>query len=105
MTCVSLGWNDLTRPNDIAFWPDEKYLYVTNADEKKKVIVRYDVNANATLKNGRVLFDMTSSRSEDALNGMKVDKRGYLYVSAHRAGRTSSGHCDCAEAPSQHGLG
>jgi gluconolactonase len=78
---VQLISTDLTGPNGIAFSSDENYLYVTNWDEKKKVIMRYEVNADATLQNGRVFFDMTNSPGEDALDGMKVDKRGNLYVS------------------------
>ncbi len=72
---------DMTGPNGIAFSPDEKFLYVTNWDEKKKVIYRYEVRPDATLKNGNVFFDMTSTPGEDALDGMKVDEAGNLYVS------------------------
>jgi gluconolactonase len=32
--------SNLNGPNGIAFSPDEKYLYVTNWDAKKKVIMR-----------------------------------------------------------------
>ena len=72
---------DLAGPNGIAFSPDERYLYVTNWDEKKKVIMRYEANADGTLQSGRVFFDMTSAKAEDALDGMKVDRAGNLYVS------------------------
>lgn len=67
--------------NGIAFSPDEKYLYVTNWDEKKKIIMRYEVQPDGTLKNGSLFFDMTNAPGEDALDGMKVDKQGNLYVS------------------------
>ncbi len=40
---LQLVSTDLLGPNGIAFSPDEKYLYVTNWDEKKKVIMRYEV--------------------------------------------------------------
>lgn len=72
---------DLKGPNGIAFSPDEKYLYVTNWDEKKKIIMRYEVQSDGTLQNGALFFDMTSAPGEDALDGMKVDRRGNLYVS------------------------
>jgi gluconolactonase len=72
---------DLNGPNGIAFSPDEKYLYVTNWDDKKKVIMRYESHADGTASNGAVFFDMTSAPGEDALDGMKVDQRGNLYVS------------------------
>jgi gluconolactonase len=72
---------ELTGPNGIAFSPDEKFLYVTNWDEKKKVVMRYDAHADGTVSNGRVFYDMTSAPGEDALDGLKVDRRGNLYVS------------------------
>ena len=34
---------DLTRPNGIAFSPDEKTLYVSNSDDKRRIWMRYDV--------------------------------------------------------------
>ncbi len=72
---------DLTGPNGIAFSPDERYLYVTNWDEKKKVVMRYELTPDGGLANGRVFFDMTGAPGEEALDGMKVDRRGNLYVS------------------------
>lgn len=78
---VTLLSTDLSGPNGVAFSPDERYLYVTNWDEKKKVVMRYDVVADGTLANGRVFFDMTQSPGEEALDGVEVDAAGNLYVS------------------------
>ena len=78
---LKLLTTELNGPNGIAFSPDEKVLYVTNWDEKRKVILRFDVAADASLSNGRTFFDMTAAPGEDALDGMKVDARGNLYVS------------------------
>ncbi len=72
---------DLTGPNGIGFSPDERYLYVTNWDLKKKVVMRYEVTADGDLANGRVFFDMAGAPGEEALDGLKVDQRGNLYVS------------------------
>jgi gluconolactonase len=72
---------DMTGPNGIAFSPDEKYLYLGNWDDKKKVVYRYEVTPDAELKTGTVFFDMTSAAGEDAIDGIKVDERGNLYVS------------------------
>src|ERR1044071_979715 len=72
---------DFTGPNGIVFSPDEKYLYVGDWDEKKKVVTRYEVQPDGSLNNGKGLFDMTSAPGEDALDGMKSDKAGNLYVS------------------------
>ena len=78
---VRLLTNDLTGPNGIAFSPDERFLYVTNWDVKKKVVMRYEVTGDGGLANGRVFFDMTGAPGEEALDGLKVDERGNLYVS------------------------
>jgi gluconolactonase len=70
--------SDLTRPNGIAFSPDEKVLYVSNSDEKHKVWMRYDVKADGALANGRVFFDVTPETGLP--DGMKVDSRGNVFA-------------------------
>jgi len=72
---------EFTGPNGIALSPDEKHLYVGNWDEKKKVVYRYEVQPDGTVKNGRLFFDLTSGKGEDAIDGVKVDQRGNVYVS------------------------
>ena len=78
---LQLVTKDFTGPNGIAFSPDEKYLYVGDWDEKKKVVMRYEVQPDGSLKSGKMFFDMTSAPGEDAIDGMKIDKEGNLYVS------------------------
>ena len=78
---LQLLTTDMTGPNGLAFSPDEKYLYVGNWDEKKKIVMRYEVKPDGTLANGRVFFDMTSAPGEDAIDGLKVDRQGNVYVS------------------------
>lgn len=78
---LRLETKDFTGPNGLAFSPDEHYLYVTNWDDRKKVIMRYEVAADGALSNGKLFFDMTNAKGEDALDGMKVDQKGNLYVS------------------------
>jgi len=70
---------DLTRPNGIAFSPDEKTLYIANSDEKRKIWMRYDVAEDGTLKNGRVFFDVTAEKEDGNPDGMKVDSQSNLY--------------------------
>ena len=72
---------DLTRPNGIAFSPDQKTLYVANSDEKRKVWMRYDVADNGTVTNGRVFFDVTAEKEDGLPDGMKVDSQGNVYGS------------------------
>lgn len=79
---LQLLTTEFTGPNGIAFSPDEKYLYVSNWDEKKKTVNRYEVQPDATLANGKLFYDFTAIPGEDALDGLKVDLAGNLYVSA-----------------------
>jgi gluconolactonase len=72
---------DLTRPNGIAFSPDQKTLYIANSDEKNKVWMAYDVADNGTVANGRVFADVTAEKEEGLPDGMKVDERGDIYAS------------------------
>jgi gluconolactonase len=78
---ITLGSQDLTGPNGLAFSPDERYLYVDNWDTQRKVVMRYEVAADGSLGAGRVFFDMTSAPGEEALDGLKVDMAGHLFVS------------------------
>lgn len=92
---------DFTGPNGIALSPDEKYLYAGNwprsltgqelrkedeaageIGDKHKAIMRYEVERDGTLKNGKLFFDFTNAAGEDGLDGIKVDRKGNLYVSA-----------------------
>ena len=71
---------DLNRPNGLAFSPDFKVLYVNNSDAAKNLVMRYDVAADGTLANGRVLADLTS-KTDGLTDGLKVDAKGNLYTS------------------------
>jgi gluconolactonase len=78
---LKLVSKDLSGPNGLAFSPDEKFFYVDNWDLKQKVIMRYEVQPDGTLLNGKVFFDATPEPGEDAWDGMKVDQQGNLYLS------------------------
>lgn len=78
---VRLLTNELTGPNGIAFSPDEKHLYVGNWDEKRKVVMRYDVAHDGTLSSERVFIDLTAAPGDDAIDGVKVDIDGNVYIS------------------------
>src|SRR4030095_4750482 len=57
---VTLLTKEMTRPNGIAFSPDERRLYVAQSDEKKKIWMKFPVRSNGTLGPGRVFADVTS---------------------------------------------
>lgn len=77
--------DDLTRPNGIAFSPDEKTLYVSNSDDKRRIWMRYDVAADGTVRNGRVFFDATADSEGGLPDGMKVDVRGNIWATGPSA--------------------
>ena len=79
---VTLLTSEVTRPNGIAFSPDEKTLYVASSDPQKAIWMAYPVKADGTLEQGRVLFDTTSTvKNKKGLpDGLKVDKRGNLWA-------------------------
>ncbi len=72
---------DLSRPNGIAFSPDGNILYISNSDEHRKVWMRYDVNADGSVSNGRVFADVTPETEPGLPDGMKVDSAGDLFGS------------------------
>jgi gluconolactonase len=69
---------DLTRPNGIAFSPDEKFLYVDNS-EPKKIWMRYRVQPDGSLTDAKLFYDATSDSRPGAPDGMKVDEKGNVY--------------------------
>ncbi len=75
---LQLVAKDLPRPNGIAFSPDEKYLYVDNSGDQK-VWMRYQVENDGSLSNGKVFYDASSDKRPGGPDGMKVDRLGNVY--------------------------
>src|SRR5436190_355812 len=57
---VTLLTKEMSRPNGIAFSPDEKTLYVANSDPARAVWMAFPVNSDGTLGAGKVFADATS---------------------------------------------
>lgn len=70
---VTLLIDNLSRPNGIAFSPDQQLLYVANSDDNQPVIMVYPVEASGELGKGKVFFDSWG-------DGLAVDQQGRLYV-------------------------
>ncbi|MGH7525811.1 MAG: SMP-30/gluconolactonase/LRE family protein, partial [Gemmatimonadales bacterium] len=79
---VTLLTKELSGPNGIALSPDEKYLYVSNWDLERKLLMRYEVASDGTVDRGKVFYDFTKEPEPVGLDGVKVDQRGNVYVSA-----------------------
>ncbi len=72
----------VSRPNGIAFSPDEKTLYVTSSDGANPIIMSYNVQEDGSIDEGKVFFDSMHLKGEGvkgAPDGMKVSKAGYIY--------------------------
>ena len=72
---------DLSRPNGIALSPDEKTLYISNSDERKRFWMKYDVAADGAVTNGRMFYDLAGAKEQGIPDGMKVDSKGNVYAS------------------------
>jgi gluconolactonase len=77
---LTLLVDDLSRPNGIAFSPDQSILYVANSDgANQPVVMAYDVQPDGSLVNARVFFDSWG-------DGMAVDQQGNVYVTGPGGG-------------------
>jgi gluconolactonase len=73
---------DVQRPNGIQVSPDDKTLYLIEANQAKdgaRLIRAYDLQPDGTVRNMRVHYNFYPGRSAD---GMSIDTEGNLYASA-----------------------
>jgi len=80
---VTLLTDELSRPNGIAFSPDETTLYVANSDPARAIWMAYDVQPDGSIANGRVFFDATPLVGQDRPglpDGLKIDQQGNLFA-------------------------
>lgn len=73
--------DDLRGPNGVDLSPDEKYLYVANWDEDKKIVTRHAVDPELRVTESIVFADLTSEIGDEALDGLEVDHAGNVFVS------------------------
>jgi len=79
---VDLLCDSMTRPNGIAFSPDEKRLYVAQSDPKEPVWKVFDVHPDGTLTGNEVFFDASElAKSRSGMpDGLAVDMAGNLFA-------------------------
>ncbi len=81
---LTLLTKEMSRPNGLAFSPDEKTLYVANSDPDKAIWMSFPVKADGTLGAGKVFADVTAMVAQKLPglpDGMKVDGKGNLFAS------------------------
>jgi gluconolactonase len=74
---------EMTRPNGIAFSPDEKTLYVAQSDPAAPIWNAFDVKGDGTLGQGRVFYDASpwvKAGQKGLPDGMKIDHSGNLFA-------------------------
>ncbi len=73
---------ELSRPNGIAFSPDEKTLYVANSDPDHAVWVAYDMDEDGGILSKRLYYDVThlTSKEKGLPDGLKINKDGYMFA-------------------------
>ena len=79
---LSLLTKEMTRPNGIAFSPDEKHLYVAQSDPKAAIWKKFPVNDDGTLGKGKLFFDATDDvgKLPGLPDGLKVDNKGNVWA-------------------------
>lgn len=111
---VTLLTKEMSRPNGIAFSPDEKTLYVANSDPKRAIWMAYPVHADGSIGAGKVFADVTSlvgPQLRGLPDGLKVARNGMLFatgpggVHIYTAGGERLGRIETGEATANVGWG
>jgi gluconolactonase len=72
--------DSLTRPNGIAFFPNEKKLLIANSDPRKSNWYVFDVDGDK-LTNGKIFYHAVSEKGMKGLpDGFKIDKEGNVFA-------------------------
>jgi gluconolactonase len=79
---LTLLTDKMTRPNGLAFSPDEKTLYVSQSDATAALWNAFPVLGDGTLGPARVIVDVTPWKKDrpGSPDGMTVDSDGRLWV-------------------------
>ncbi len=79
---VILLVDSITRPNGLAFFPDEKKLLIANSDPAKPVWYIYDVVGDSLI-NGKLFYSATEERKtmqHGLPDGFKINKQGIVFA-------------------------
>lgn len=80
---LTLLTRELSRPNGLAFSPDEQTLYVANSDPNKAIVMAYPVKGDGTLGAGKLFFDATpaaQAKKPGLPDGMKISRDGTIWA-------------------------
>lgn len=73
----------LTKPNGIAFSPDEKVMYVANSDPDQALWMKYEMDDDKNITSRTLFAEVTHlvPKQKGLPDGMKINKKGYLFAS------------------------
>lgn len=80
---LTLLTRELSRPNGVAFSPDERTLYVANSDPNRAIVMAYPVKDDGTLGTGKIFFDKTKdaqAKKPGLPDGLKVSRDGTVWA-------------------------
>lgn len=79
---LQLVTKEFTRPNGIAFSPDERLLYVANSDPEMAIWKVFEVSEDGQIGAGKLFYDATKEvANEKGLpDGLKVDNDGNIFA-------------------------
>ncbi len=79
---LTLLTKEMTRPNGIAFSPDQKTLYVAQSDPKAAIWKKFPVKEDGTLGESELFYDATDSvdKLPGLPDGMVVDQQGNVWA-------------------------
>lgn len=74
--------DELENPNGVALTPDEQYLYVTQSNPKRPVVMRYPLRADGSFGSGVELVNLVDHVGEapGLPDGIKVDLDGNIFT-------------------------
>ncbi len=80
---LSLQVKGMSRPNGLAFTPDERILYVGSSDPRESHILAFPVDKQGNLGEGNLFFtasELAKQGIRGGYDGMKVDAKGNVWT-------------------------
>lgn len=79
---VTLLTKEMTRPNGIAFSPDEKTLYIAQSDPAAAIWKTFPIKEDGTLGESKLFYDATENveKLPGLPDGLEVDEKGNVFA-------------------------
>lgn len=71
--------SSMSRPNGLAFTPDERFLYVAQSSPQARTITKFEINDHKVIAKN-VIYDGTDAPEQGMPDGMKINSKGYLFA-------------------------